>query len=101
MTTFYRNIILFLYSIFPPSKFSLDCCDSLCCFWYNFAEFGQCSCENLSIMLTVASFEAVVNVILSENDRIHELPDEEIDVVLGCKLSLRKEGVSTTCADVA
>jgi len=52
-------------------------------------------------MLTVASFEAVVNVILSENDRIHELPDEEIDVVLGCKLSLRKEGVSTTCADVA
>jgi len=52
-------------------------------------------------MLTVASFEAIVNVILSENDRIHELPDEEIDVVLGCKLSLRKEGISTTCADVA
>jgi len=52
-------------------------------------------------MFTVACLKAVVNVILSENDRIHELPDKQINVVLCGKLSLGKEGISTTCTDVA
>jgi len=45
----------------------------------------------LSVVFTVASFETIVNAILSEDNWIHEFPNEKIHEVLGVKFSLCKE----------